>query len=263
MAKKSKAVPASPSKAPLPASPDISATPQKTQPLPHTEDEESRDDSEESDDETDGIDEKGMKRLMELLGDDALDEPSAAQLDALKGADDISEDSSTPEDGNNASGSEAEREDVIGDGASEGSEALSSSNDNDGGDAEEHADSEDEKMASAENEAEEKDEEEIALDDRDDISIDEDAVPKQKVIIDNKVRCCDCSFGSITCSFTIQVALRRIRETIKLDPSFSWVETLAVTYPEPLGVTDPDNDLERELALCVHPRHSTNQLSVS
>ena len=33
------------------------------------------------------------------------------------------------------------------------------------------------------------DKEEIALDGHDDISIDEDAVPKQKVVIDNEVRC--------------------------------------------------------------------------
>ena len=45
-----------------------------------------------------------------------------------------------------------------------------------------------------------------------------------------------------------QIALERIRETIQLDPSFPWTETLSVTYPETIDV-DVDDDLNRELAL--------------
>ena len=47
-----------------------------------------------------------------------------------------------------------------------------------------------------------------------------------------------------------QTALARIRESIQLDPSLPWTETLSVTYPDTITV-DVDNDLERELALCV------------
>ena len=47
-----------------------------------------------------------------------------------------------------------------------------------------------------------------------------------------------------------QNALERIRDTIKLDPSLPWTETLVVTYPETIEV-DVNDDLNRELALCV------------
>ena len=48
--------------------------------------------------------------------------------------------------------------------------------------------------------------------------------------------------------------MERIRSTIALDPSMPWTETLAVTYPETIEV-DVDDDLNRELALCVSPFH--------
>ena len=35
-----------------------------------------------------------------------------------------------------------------------------------------------------------------------------------------------------------------------MDPSIPWTETLVVTYPETIEV-DVDDDLNRELALCV------------
>lgn len=44
--------------------------------------------------------------------------------------------------------------------------------------------------------------------------------------------------------------MERIRETIQLDPSMPWTETLVVTYPETIDV-DVDDDLNRELALYV------------
>ena len=82
-----------------------------------------------------------------------------------------------------------------------------------------------------------------------DESVDEDTVPRQKVEIDNKV----CKIfihprpSKLSTLFS-QIALERIRETIQLDSSLSWTETLSVTYPETIDV-DIDDDLNRELAL--------------
>ncbi|KAH9949794.1 eukaryotic rRNA processing [Amylocystis lapponica] len=70
-------------------------------------------------------------------------------------------------------------------------------------------------------------------------SVDEDAVPQQKIEIDNKI------------------ALERIRETIKLDSSLPWTETLTVSYPETIDV-DVDDDLNRELAFYKHALHAAN-----
>ncbi|KAI0260674.1 eukaryotic rRNA processing protein EBP2-domain-containing protein [Gloeopeniophorella convolvens] len=84
--------------------------------------------------------------------------------------------------------------------------------------------------------SEEEDEEDIALDDEDVGSIDEDAIPRRKVEIDNKV------------------ALERIRDTIKLDPSLPWTETLSVSFPETINV-DVDDDLNRELAFYKQALH--------
>jgi rRNA-processing protein EBP2 len=53
--------------------------------------------------------------------------------------------------------------------------------------------------------------------------------------------------------FFVQIALRRIRETFQLDPSIPWTETLTVSYPETIDV-DVEDDLNRELALCVVSR---------
>ncbi|KAJ3747601.1 eukaryotic rRNA processing protein EBP2-domain-containing protein [Lentinula detonsa] len=58
----------------------------------------------------------------------------------------------------------------------------------------------------------------------------DDAVPIQKVEINN------------------EVALARIRESIQLDPSLPWTETLAVSYPHTIDV-DVNDDLNREMAL--------------
>ena len=39
-----------------------------------------------------------------------------------------------------------------------------------------------------------------------------------------------------------QLAMERIRDTIKLDPSLPWTETLTVTYPETIEVDHEDGD---------------------
>ncbi|KAF9443559.1 eukaryotic rRNA processing [Macrolepiota fuliginosa MF-IS2] len=90
--------------------------------------------------------------------------------------------------------------------------------------------------ASEGDEDEDEDEDEaVLLDDAE--SVDDDAVPQQKLEIDN------------------QVALERIRQTIQLDPSLPWTETLALTYPEKIEV-DVDDDLNRELAFYKQALHS-------
>lgn len=45
-----------------------------------------------------------------------------------------------------------------------------------------------------------------------------------------------------------EIALERIRDTIKLDPSLPWTETLSVSFPKTIDV-DVNDDLNRELAL--------------
>ncbi|KAJ8588102.1 eukaryotic rRNA processing [Rhizopogon salebrosus TDB-379] len=82
-------------------------------------------------------------------------------------------------------------------------------------------------------------ESEVPLDDLEDVPIDEDIVLKQKVEIDN------------------EVALRRIRETIQLDPSLPWTETLVISCPQAIEV-DVDDDLNRELAFYKQALHAAN-----
>ena len=86
----------------------------------------------------------------------------------------------------------------------------------------------------------------IALDDVE--YVDEDAVPRQKIEIDNEVRV--SPFAKCAYMFKIegQVALERIRETIQLDPSLPWTETLVLSYPQTTGVGVNDG-LNRELSL--------------
>ncbi|KAF5376817.1 hypothetical protein D9757_008907 [Collybiopsis confluens] len=65
----------------------------------------------------------------------------------------------------------------------------------------------------------------------------DDVIPTQKVEINNKV------------------ALSRIRESIQLDISLPWTETLAVSYPHAIQV-DVNDDLSRELAFYKQALHS-------
>ncbi|KAI0772245.1 eukaryotic rRNA processing protein EBP2-domain-containing protein [Irpex lacteus] len=155
-----------------------------------------------------------MARLMKALGEDGLDDFAQAELRALAGED-------SEEEGGEVEGSE-----------SEGGEEVEDSEDEE---EEEEVEAEDDEEHDEEGSVDEEEEEEVvALDEVDDVE--EDIVPKQKVEIDNKI------------------ALDRIRETIKLDPSMPWTETLVVSYPETIDV-DVDDDLNRELAIYKQALH--------
>lgn len=126
---------------------------------------EAEEDEDESDDE--GVDEEGMERLMKALGTDALDEFEQAHLQALAGEDDEEWETDEEMDGKAGEGAEedAEQDEENGSGEDlEGSKAIEGPSDD-----------------------EEEQEGDIALDDVDG-SVDEDAVPQQKIEIDNKVR---------------------------------------------------------------------------
>ena len=105
-----------------------------------------------SETEDDDDNEEGLEKLMKALGDDGLNEFDLAQLHTLSGA---------------------AASDVEGDGEDEGS----SDEAEDGGQGGE-GEGEDGSGGG----------EEIALDDEDVDSVDEDAVPRRKIAIDNKVR---------------------------------------------------------------------------
>ncbi|KAM6494437.1 Eukaryotic rRNA processing protein EBP2 domain containing protein [Amanita muscaria] len=194
----------------------------------------------ESDDDG-GIDQEGMARLITALGEDGLDDFDRAQLVALHG--DQSDDEIEETDDENKD------EEGVSDEASDSGEEESQSDDDpgseeeveerhDGGADVPKPDAEEDEEESEEGEDEDEDEEnDIALDEVE--SVDEDAVPQHKIEIDNKV------------------ALDRIRESIKLDPSLPWTETLTVTYPEKFEV-DVDDDLQRELAFYKQALHGAN-----
>ncbi|KJA23240.1 hypothetical protein HYPSUDRAFT_66455 [Hypholoma sublateritium FD-334 SS-4] len=178
------------------------------------------DGDEDEDSEDEGVDEEGMARLMKLLGDDGLDEMGQAQLDALAGEDD--EDDESSDDGEGASSEDGEDA-----GSDEEVEAHS-------GDEVEHSDEEeDERMDDGDGE-----DDAIPLDEAD--FVEEDFVPRQKVVIDDKI------------------ALDQIRESIKLDPSLPWTETLVLSYPQTIDV-DVDDDLNRELAFYKQALHGANE----
>lgn len=138
-----------------------------TQPLSSSEDDDSDSDNE-------GIDEEGMEMLMKALGDDGLDEFDKAQLDlALGGEGDWETDHKGDGD------DEASEEDVEG-GLSSGEKM-----DDTHGEDQETDDEEGEKLRPVDGNVEQRDEQDIALDDVE--SVDDDAVPRQKIEIDNEV----------------------------------------------------------------------------
>jgi len=200
-------------------------------------------DSDDSEDE--GIEEEGLEKVMQLLGDDGLDETAQMQLELLNGDED-------DEDDEDYSGS---------DGSASGEEGLDDGDEEDWTDEEEDAEDADVTMEETgesatkprrssrvattskdadADEDEDEGEDGIALDDLSDanLSLDADAVPRQKITVDN------------------QVALQRVRETIRLDPSLPWTESLVCDYPDKIEVEDVNDDLNRELAFYKQALHS-------
>jgi rRNA-processing protein EBP2 len=110
------------------------------------------------DGENDGVDEEGLEKLMNALGEDGLDEFDLTQLRMLTGS----------------------AADEVNDSEEEG---RSSDDENDADATNASTDEEEQE----EEEGKSKEEEEIALDDEDVDSVDEDAIPRRKVEIDNKV----------------------------------------------------------------------------
>jgi len=182
------------------------------------ESEEDDDTDPEEDSGDEGIDQEGMERLMELLGEDGLDDFDRAQLTGL--GDEEGEDSEDEEEGEEVSIEGGE------------GESNSGAEDKDKGMANGEKD---EIQDNADTDGDEEDDEAVPLDEVE--SIDGDALPQQKLEIDNKV------------------ALERIRQTIQLDSSLPWTETLTLTYPEKIEV-DVSDDLNRELAFYKQALHS-------
>ena len=121
---------------------------------------ESRDDDDEEDEDS-GVDNEGLEKLMNALGEDGLSEFDLAQLRMLSGS---------------AAGEEG----------SDGEEEGSSDGEEDGADTESQ-------------EGAEEAGEEIALDDEDVDSVDQDAIPRRRVQVDNKVR----HFPLFTCQIIL------------------------------------------------------------
>ncbi|KAJ7043104.1 eukaryotic rRNA processing protein EBP2-domain-containing protein [Mycena alexandri] len=214
----------SPAKAPKDAKPEPGPSkPPKSSPpkvIPVVEPIDSGDEADsEEDSDDEGVDEAGMERLMKALGDDGLDEFETVQLHLTLGGDAEGK-------GDGDSDDTSDEEFTLEKNGGEASDGEGSGSDSEG-DEGEFEDDEDE---------EEGQDEDVALDDVE--SVDEDAVPRQKIEIDNTV------------------ALARIRDTIQLDRFLPWTETLALTYPESIQV-DVNDDLNRELAFYKQALHST------
>jgi rRNA-processing protein EBP2 len=155
--RKGKAVPRSPSPAPV-----------------HSEEDEEGDYQDTDDSEDDGVDEEGMARLMQALGENGLDDMGRVQLEALAAGSGSENGGEEGLDGENVIDSEGSE--VEGSGADEvGQLSDESSDDQEGEQAEPH------------------ESHDIAMDDAS--SVDEDAIPHQKVELDNKV----CLRNFLTC----------------------------------------------------------------
>ncbi|KAH7907807.1 eukaryotic rRNA processing protein EBP2-domain-containing protein [Hygrophoropsis aurantiaca] len=157
-----------------------------------------------------------MEKLIKLLGEDGLNPFDQNQLQSLmevgNNDDESDSDESQDEQAEDAEeGEQSSSEEVLLDQESEG---------------ENNSDEDDEDNI---DEGSSDEEGNVALDDLEDRFVDEDVVPKQKVEIDNTI------------------ALERIRQTIQLDRSLPWTETLAVVYSQTIEA-DVDDDLNRELA---------------
>jgi hypothetical protein len=131
---------------------------------------ESSSDEEENEEESDdeGVDAEGMEKLMKALGEDGLDEYEQAQLQVLRGEQDEEWETDEEEvEGKSGESADEDEEEEDGDEEAEGSDIG--------------------KIIQGPSDNEEEQEDAIALDDVDD-SVDEDAIPRQKIEIDNKVR---------------------------------------------------------------------------
>lgn len=219
-----------------------SKKPAPTLPAVHAQEDSEADSGDDGEGE-DGVDEAGMNRLMAALGDDGLDDYELAQLANING--DGSEDENGSDSGEEESASDAEVD--AADEASEASDEDAEEEDElhagsgDGEDSEEDEDVEDD---------DDDDDDAVALDEVE--SVDDDVVPRQKIEIDNKVRGIPRVCAVVLNTYGVQVALDRIRDTIKLDPTLPWTETLALSYPEEITV-DVEDDLNREVALYAQP----------
>ncbi|KAG8871476.1 hsp90 co-chaperone Cdc37 [Tulasnella sp. 331] len=190
------------------------------------EDENDEDDGDEED-----VDEEGMERLMKALGDDGLDDFAKAQLalgsdDDNESAEDIADNTKSDMDGLNdgpdeeaASGDEGEDGDE--------DESVDGAENGDEGDSEDDEDEDDEYEVDQSMEIDE------------DVAEAADTPPK--VVVNNKI------------------ALQRIRDTIKLDSSLPWTETLVTTYPETMDDVDHNDDLNREVAFYKQALHCAQQ----
>jgi rRNA-processing protein EBP2 len=116
------------------------------------------DEFDESHDDASGVDDEGLEKLMNALGEDGLDEFDLAQLRMLSGP-------AASEDGSD------EEEEESSDGEEDGADAESVPQEGEWEEVEEAG-------------------EEIALDDDDVDSVDQDAIPRRKVQVDNEVRHC-------------------------------------------------------------------------
>ena len=198
------------------------------QPTPISDDESDGIPSADDDSEDGDVDEEGMERLMKALGDNGLDEFDQALLGSLQNTYSDDDEEEEEEQGNQSSGLSADSDDEAG--SSVDGKAQESQNER--GDLE--AESADEEDGT--------DEDEFLS-----INTGGGVFPKEKVVIDNKVRFYR-QLIPVYNSWKNKVALERIRESIQLDPSLPWTETLTVTYPSTIDV-DANDDLKREVAL--------------
>jgi rRNA-processing protein EBP2 len=160
-------------------------------PEPTAEHEDTSDEDEEEDDE--GVDEEGMQKLMAALGEDGLDDYEVMQLESLNG--NAAEDQEGSEE--LESGDEDEEDELVS-GDDEDAEVIERSGESGSEEDEDEDENEEAGVAVAagtsssvgagsDDEVDEEDDEDaVALDEVE--SVDDDAVPRQKIEIDNKVR---------------------------------------------------------------------------
>ena len=137
-------------------------------------------DASEEDEEGDDVDQEGLEKLMKMLDENELDDIAKQQLKALGSTenDDQESDEDEEDEDENMDGEEDDEEDNEddGEGTSSKSGELEKSNQKEG-------DDDDEDVENGEEENWEEDG--VALDDVE--SVDEDAIPRQKIQINNKV----------------------------------------------------------------------------